>query len=209
MVVAFPSHTYFLRFECHYPRNQYAIWPHKIRWLWIYECISQNLLTSWSESRQRALSLMSAKLIPHPHFHARTYTDQIYYMCIEDNSKTQNSRSSLFTIVLFEFDANNWAAFVWFDSVPSSQQFFSYDWQVFLGWTSAKRILTCLAQGHNTVMPLRLEPLAPRSPVKHSITEPLCSLDWALTWDFQQCGMYDQQTLRSACAYALSDQNLC
>ena len=32
---------------------------------------------------------------------------------------------------------------------------------------------------------------------------------WAVTWDFQQCGMCDQQTLRPACAYAQSDQNFC
>ena len=32
---------------------------------------------------------------------------------------------------------------------------------------------------------------------------------WATTWDFQQCGMCDQQSLRSACAYAQSDQSLC
>ena len=32
---------------------------------------------------------------------------------------------------------------------------------------------------------------------------------WAATWDFQQCGMCDQQNLRSACAYAQSDQSLC
>ena len=32
---------------------------------------------------------------------------------------------------------------------------------------------------------------------------------WAATWDFQQCGMCNQQSLRSACAYAQSDQNLC
>ena len=32
---------------------------------------------------------------------------------------------------------------------------------------------------------------------------------WAVTWDFQQCGMYDQQSLRSACAYAQPDQSLC
>ena len=30
-----------------------------------------------------------------------------------------------------------------------------------------------------------------------------------MTWDFQQCGMCDQQRLRSACAYAQSDQSLC
>ena len=30
-----------------------------------------------------------------------------------------------------------------------------------------------------------------------------------MTWDFQQCGMCDLQSLRSACAYAQSDQSLC
>ena len=30
-----------------------------------------------------------------------------------------------------------------------------------------------------------------------------------LAWDFQSCGMCDQQMLRSACAYAQSDQSLC
>ena len=33
----------------------------------------------------------------------------------------------------------------------------------------------CLAQGHNAVMPRRLEPTAPRSGVKHSTTEPMRS----------------------------------
>ena len=32
---------------------------------------------------------------------------------------------------------------------------------------------------------------------------------WAVAWDFQQCGMCDQQKLRPACAYAQSDQSLC
>ena len=32
---------------------------------------------------------------------------------------------------------------------------------------------------------------------------------WAVTGDFQQCGMSDQQSLRSACAYAQSDQSFC
>ena len=34
-------------------------------------------------------------------------------------------------------------------------------------------------------------------------------LNWASAWDFQQCGMCDLQSLRSACAYAQSDQSLC
>ena len=34
----------------------------------------------------------------------------------------------------------------------------------------------CLAQGHNAVTPMRLEPATPWSRVKHSTTEPLHSL---------------------------------
>ena len=32
---------------------------------------------------------------------------------------------------------------------------------------------------------------------------------WAVAWAFQQFGMCDQQRLRPACAYALTDQSLC
>ena len=32
---------------------------------------------------------------------------------------------------------------------------------------------------------------------------------WAASWDFQRCGMCDQQRLRPARAYAQSDQSLC
>ena len=32
---------------------------------------------------------------------------------------------------------------------------------------------------------------------------------WASAWDFQQCGICDQQSLRPACAYAQTDQSLC
>ena len=32
---------------------------------------------------------------------------------------------------------------------------------------------------------------------------------WAATWVFQRCVICDQQSLRSACAYAQSDQSLC
>ena len=39
----------------------------------------------------------------------------------------------------------------------------------------------CLAQGHNSVTPVRLEPLALRSRVKHSTTKPLRSLCSILT----------------------------
>ena len=42
-----------------------------------------------------------------------------------------------------------------------------------MGWTSTKQGLMCLAQGRTPVTPVRLEPAAPRSGVKHSTTEPL------------------------------------
>ena len=32
--------------------------------------------------------------------------------------------------------------------------------RVFLGWTITKQVLMCLAQGHNTVSPVRLDPVA-------------------------------------------------
>ena len=43
------------------------------------------------------------------------------------------------------------------------------------------------------------------------MSTPLGSLHYVsqCAWDFQQCGMCDQQSLRSACAYAQSDQSLC
>ena len=47
--------------------------------------------------------------------------------------------------------------------------------RVFLGWTSTKQGLMCLAQGHNTMMSVRLQPITPQSWVKHSTTEPPCS----------------------------------
>ena len=52
---------------------------------------------------------------------------------------------------------------------------FSYIGGIFLRLTSTKQGSMCLAQGHNTVTPVRLEPAAPLSKVKHSTTEvPVC-----------------------------------
>ena len=47
--------------------------------------------------------------------------------------------------------------------------------QVFLGLTSTKQSIKCLAQGHNAVRLVRLKPATLRSGVKHSTTEPLRS----------------------------------
>ena len=66
--------------------------------------------------------------------------------------------------------------FVTFYLIRYHQQSFSYKGRVFLGLTSTKLGLMCLAQGHNAVTPVMLEPAAPRSRVKHSTTEPLRSL---------------------------------
>ena len=64
--------------------------------------------------------------------------------------------------------------FVCFDSLhPSQQDGF------FLGWTSNKQRIMCLAQEHNTV---RLKPALPWSWVKHSTTESLRSSNLSLWW---------------------------
>ena len=70
---------------------------------------------------------------------------------------------------------------VWFDSLPPIN-----DLSVKRGFL-AKLGLMCLAQGHNAVMPMRLEPEAPRSPVKHSTTEPLRSLYVCLVCIILKC----------------------
>ena len=44
--------------------------------------------------------------------------------------------------------------------------------QVFLDLTRIKQSIKCLVQGHNAVLPVRLEPATPLSRVKHSTTEP-------------------------------------
>ena len=46
---------------------------------------------------------------------------------------------------------------------------------VFLGSTGTNQRIKCLAQAHNAVPPVRLEPATPQSRVKHSTTEPLPS----------------------------------
>ena len=61
---------------------------------------------------------------------------------------------------------------------------FSVMWgRVFLGWTSTKQKYMYLAKGHNKVTPVRLEPMAPRSGVKHSTTEPLL---WSIRYKHEK-----------------------
>ena len=63
-----------------------------------------------------------------------------------------------------------------FYSLRPSLQFFSFVGTGLPGLNlSTKQGLMCLAQGHNAVVLVRLEPATPRSQVKHSTTEPLRS----------------------------------
>ena len=93
----------------------------------------------------------------------------------------------------------------------------------------------CLAQGHNAVKPVRLEPAGPRSRVKYSATKPLRSHDKivsdrqiykiiislipkmyteklsvirAVTRDFQQCGSLTSVDSMSLCSLLLSLETL-
>ena len=61
--------------------------------------------------------------------------------------------------------------FLLFDSLRPINNLSVIKGWVFLGWTSTKLGLMCLAQGHKAVTPVRLEPAASRA--KHSTTEPL------------------------------------
>ena len=64
---------------------------------------------------------------------------------------------------------SNWSialiCLIWF-FMSKSTIFSVMSRQVFLGRTSFKQKLMCLAQGHNAVMPVRFDPATPRSCVK-------------------------------------------
>ena len=61
--------------------------------------------------------------------------------------------------------------FVWFGSLCSCQQFFSYVGTGLPGLNQYfKQGLMCFVQGHNVETPVRLEQATPRSWVKHSTT---------------------------------------
>ena len=66
---------------------------------------------------------------------------------------------------------------------------------VFLGGTSSKLGLMCLAQRHNAATPVRLEPAALRFRDKHSTTEQLCSLPLIYITGFIQASMSKIQGL--------------
>ena len=57
-----------------------------------------------------------------------------------------------------------------FDSLRPINNLSVIKGRAFLGWASTKLGLMFLLKGHNTVTPVRLDPAAPRSRVKHSTT---------------------------------------
>ena len=63
--------------------------------------------------------------------------------------------------------------FAWFNSLRPINNISVKQGRVFQGWTNTRQDKFVLFKDHNTVTPLRLEPVAPRSWVKHSTTEPL------------------------------------
>ena len=70
---------------------------------------------------------------------------------------------------------------IWFFTSQSTIFQLHRDWSSWVEPVLSQDYM-CLAQGHNTVTPVRLEPTALRSRVKHSTTEPLGSLSlcpWA------------------------------
>ena len=91
--------------------------------------------------------------------------------------------------------------FVWFDYLRTSQQLSS----IFLGWTSTKHVLMCLAQRHNALTPVRLESATPWSRVKHSSTEPLRS-QVSVYYLYYRYGMHFYNPLEPI-VYAYPDQS--
>ena len=66
-----------------------------------------------------------------------------------------------------------------------------------------------LPKDHNAVTPVRLEPVAPRSRVKHSTTEPLRSLKKKYFYFSTKTYVVDAQKNRLGVTVLLSNQNIC
>ena len=82
---------------------------------------------------------------------------------VQKSVKSQEYWNKVWVAILF-------CLFVWFDSLHPINNLSVIKGRVFLGWTSTKLGLLCLAQEHNAVTSVRLEPTALWSWVKHSTT---------------------------------------
>ena len=111
--------------------------------------------------------------MPNAWLHSYLQTD----MCTADCLRTYTHKCIRTYVRTYKI--HTYLLFVWFDSkvkyVPVNSFSVMSDRRISLGWTSTKQGLMGLAQGHNAVTPMRLEPAALGSRVKHSTTEPLRS----------------------------------
>ena len=95
-------------------------------------------------------------------------------MCLSQfNASTEERRLSYVSIATSELRVKM-VLFDLFLYVPVNN-FSVMSGMVFLGGTGTKQCLMCLAQGHNTVTPVRPKPSFHRSRAKHSTTESLRS----------------------------------
>ena len=121
----------------------------------------------------------------HAHTH-RWYNYTKISSCIKKADKSKQTRSTgqwigLMTNNLTENNCWEWQRFIcliWL--FTSHQQYFSYKGTGLPGLNQYQARINVLAQRHNAMTPVRLEPMALRSRVKHSSTEPLHSLDKVL-----------------------------
>ena len=105
------------------------------------------------------------------------------------SSKSQTSDPSIPILTLYQlrhciphsgvYVSICFCLFVWFDSLHPINNLSVIKGWVFLGWTSTKLELMCLAQGHNTMTRARLQPAPPGSRVKH--------YQWATALSFLGC----------------------
>ena len=66
----------------------------------------------------------------------------------------------------------------------------------------------CLAQGHNAVTPVRLEPMAPRFRVKNSTTESLRCLSAFDCWYMRLCTSIGASSFDTSLSVFFSGQDL-
>ena len=83
--------------------------------------------------------------------HALDY-EHIQYLKNKKTTRSKMRITTLYTFCLFV------CLFVLFDSLRPINNFSVRQGRVFLGGTSTKLGIMCLAQGHNAVTPVRLEP---------------------------------------------------
>ena len=134
---------------------------HKLPWIFVYSAMNltyRGLLNIW-------LLIMTNVLC------CVLFAGPLKHLCCKSRSDYSSRniipKNVIIGAVTVQFDNHS---LIWFDSLHPINNLSVMWGQVFLGWTSTKLGLFCLAQGHNPVTLVRLEPAAPQSWVKHSTT---------------------------------------